>query len=143
MTKRIDQRQVRRRSEDLARRQDEYEMIAMRMLLLIMTLGCLGLSGCRTAPVQPKIGLPEDATAMKAEVAQHIPIGTAVEEAKAIMEESGFECSYSIGYNESPCLYCIRTRSMGLLVVRQWKVYIYHDGSAVTDIVASYGVVGT
>jgi hypothetical protein len=93
------------------------------------TLCCLALIGCQT----PKMTLYDDGAAMQRQVAQLVPPGTSVAEAKKVMKENGFNCSERTppkhppadgteGPSEEPYLLCEYSGMAGIFGNYQLKV---------------------
>jgi hypothetical protein len=80
-----------------------------------------------------------DKEQMEAEVKKYISIGMPLEEAKRIMEESGFRCSED--WCEPPCLSCLASTPVNFLMVDEISIRLYHEKGVVTGLeVLCYGL---
>jgi hypothetical protein len=96
-------------------------------------LGCFSLfcaaltvTSCRsTQTASQSIALHSEEVAMKAEILQHIPLGTPIEEAARIMRVNGFDCSLVDVYgNDPPFLFCDLHKTERWPVSRRWMISI-------------------
>lgn len=119
-------------------------------MALIVTVGCVGL-GIVIARRGPTAGLT-DAHEMKRAIREHVPIGTAIEEAKAFMEAEGFRCDREhtnqmfTGDGETRVgldfVLCERSEPAGILEVRFWHVALVVAEEKVTEILVDTAVFG-
>lgn len=66
-------------------------------------------------------------------VLKYIPLGTAIEQAKAVMEAHGFRCSSD--NQEGRCrLVCVASRNIRLMVADVIRVSLYHEAGRITDV---------
>lgn len=92
-----------------------------------ITLCCLALIGCQT----PKMTWYDDGAAMQRQVAELVPPGTPVAEAKKTMKDNGFDCSERTPPKnqpadaiEEPCLLCQYSQMAGIFGHYQLNVKI-------------------
>jgi len=107
----------------------------------------------------------DDPVVMKSVLAEHVPHGTPVADARRFMESEGFDCrECSNGsfiertwfgdreprYDGIDFTDCDRVQNLGiykgsfggLLMSRNWRVALVNDGNAVTDILVSHYIDG-
>lgn len=87
------------------------------MKSLVTLLVLLGVVGCRLS--EP---LPLDLVQAKKIIAEAVPPGTPVEEAKRRMEGRGFQCKIMPALGQQGSYLSCYTTGPGILVVRQWGV---------------------
>jgi hypothetical protein len=94
-----------------------------------ISLCCLSLLGCQT----PRLTFYDDGATMQRQVAELVPPGTTLPEAKKVMKENGFNCSEhtppkhppadgSEGSSEEPCLLCEYSQMTGIFGSYQLNV---------------------
>lgn len=89
---------------------------------------------------------------MKAAILKHVPPGTTIEDAKAFMQQEGFQCEREYtnqmftGDGEThqglDFTYCERSQSEGLLEVRIWGVALVVADGKITEVFVRSGVFG-
>jgi hypothetical protein len=120
--------------------------LARIVLLLSALAGCKGSPSPPPAPppglatVTPHIELSSDNQTFAAHVAQVIPRGTHIMEAKRILEANGFRIDWGDG-EDSQFLVAARSEPMGFSTSLEYRVTVYYEGDAVTSVTArSYGL---
>jgi hypothetical protein len=101
-------------------------------LFLWAFAGCFTLPNL--SPPRTSMQLRFDNDAMRFEVLKYLSIGMPIENAKRIMEESGFKCHDS--WFEGPsCLNCVAVYRMHhLFISDQIHVSLFHESGQVSDI---------
>jgi hypothetical protein len=118
--------------------------IGSRLSLALLLCGGFTLAGCRSPqPTIQPISLCSNESVMKAEVLQHIPVGTSIQDAERIMKQSGFECSFveADGTNP-PFLFCDIHKTEKWPVSRRWMISIQYTQDEVTDVTVGTGLIG-
>jgi hypothetical protein len=82
-----------------------------------------------------------DKEEMRAEVLKYLCVGMPVENAKRIMEDSGFECEES-DFDGPSFLRCSAVYKSHLLLGDEIFVDVYHESGVVTDIKVNCHCVG-
>lgn len=70
---------------------------------------------------------------MRAEVLSHVPVGTSLEEARAVMKRNGFVCQ-AADDGSPPALICTKRRQSGPELAYEWRIELRHDGQKVTGV---------
>ena len=120
-------------------------MFLLRFAAASLAFAALMMAGCRSAlpSAGPSITLQVDETAMKAEILQHVPIGTPVEDAQRIMVASGFDCAYLHADGDGPpALFCSISKIEDWPVSRRWMISLYTDHGKVTSVDVGTGLIG-
>jgi len=108
---------------------------------VIMICALAVLAGCVASRGKRSMKLIEDPALVKKLILKEIPVGTRVEDAKAIMEANEFDCRF-VALDERPHLYCVREEGISLLVGGKWQVLIPHEGGLTKGVAVTYGRVG-
>jgi hypothetical protein len=83
-----------------------------------------------------------DNEAMRAEVMKYVSAGMPIENAKRIMEDSGFKCEDSF-FTGPPCVRCSAVSGThGIFLADEVFVLLYHEAGKVTDIKVDCHTVG-
>jgi len=111
--------------------------------LIPLTFLCI-LAGCASLP---SIGEPRtsmelifDKDAMQAEVLKYLSPGMPIENAKRIMEDSGFKCENSLSMGP-PAVSCVHA-SHHFLMIDEIQVLLYHEAGKLTKIEVDCGTIG-
>ena len=89
----------------------------------------------------------EQPALMESTLVKHIPIGTALADAKGFMEREGFECSVtrngSLSSREGiDYIYCDRHDPVDTWVSRRWQIVLVLEDDNVADVRVSHGLIG-
>ncbi|WP_373540308.1 hypothetical protein [Chamaesiphon sp.] len=129
-------------------------------LALSLALVYLPINMSRLFLSEDKIALSEDPDVVEREILRIIPIDSAIDGAKQMMEKNGFGCKFIKNgefarvrtdrnapggsrqqvYRNVDYLYC--DASQGFLVQRRWQLAIIHVGKQVKSVAVSTGLVG-
>lgn len=108
-----------------------------RIVLGVFLLISSGCATTHTAASKGKLRLHDDDKRMMAEVDAAIPVGTPIQEAQHILEESGFQCEHmemDPELKEGPVLRCRAQFSrQALLMDNVVFVWLKHDRGLVTN----------
>jgi hypothetical protein len=75
-----------------------------------------------------------DSEAMRVEVLKYLSIGMPIENAKRIMEDSGFKCHDSWWVADPSCVDCLAVYAAHFMFSDEIRVFVYHEAGHVTDI---------
>jgi hypothetical protein len=119
-------------------------MVQSRLGGVLLLCAGLTLAGCRSAqPNGQSISLHADETAMKAEILQHIPIGTPVHDAERIMIANGFDCSFvDADGDDPPFLFCDIYKAEKWPVSQRWLISFEYVEDKVTSVGVGTGLIG-
>jgi hypothetical protein len=121
---------------------DFFALLAIQVAMLGIACNSVRMSNTNTGS-KGSMRLLEDTKEMEGEVLKCIPIGTSWQDARAIMEQNGFDCSISYeGGAGAPHLYCVLERVWKQPVVRKWQIRIDYDRGGVSSVVVSSGLIG-
>lgn len=122
--------------------------------LLLMLISLLPFSSCRSPDGSRRLGLfnfaakeppplefVEDEDEMLQRVLTYVPPGTSFVQAEKLMKAAGCTCSFRED-EDGPYLYCHFTKSVALMVVKDWGVYIHIVDGRVNWVTVSFGYVG-
>lgn len=113
-------------------------LINMFLAVLCVVTGCRSSHNSASGPVT----LHEDDVSTKQEVLRHIPIGSSVDDAQALMEKSGCTCA-KYSDEDGRYLYCYHEKSVKLTYGRIWKIFFYYNNDGViTKVSVTTGLVG-
>jgi hypothetical protein len=123
-------------------------MVPQMIALIACAMTLLAISACHNPQSQidpkhdPMIALSDDTEATRRDLLKCIPVGSKISDAKKILEEDGFVCSYDKANNDQDCLYCVIQKTWRGPVVGKWQVQLLYDHAVVTDAIVSHGLVG-
>ncbi|NEO84148.1 MAG: hypothetical protein F6J87_07835 [Spirulina sp. SIO3F2] len=129
------------------------------IFLILLAPISISLSSCAKNQTK-QLDIYEDPDLMEEEIGRLIPLGSSVEQARKVMELSGFECEYfengsfarvrnahdspggmdATYYDGVDGLYCQFHR--GVFVETRWQSLIAHEEGKVTVIAVSVGLIG-
>jgi hypothetical protein len=126
----------------------------MRILTGLLFIACTGVFGCqgvspaligqdqRNEPLQEAIfnqanlQSPQEGICLTspAPVLLEIPVGSPVENARAVMQRHGFQCADRVTADNRPFLSCTASKRTSWVTGNSIRVEIYYQGGEVTDL---------
>jgi hypothetical protein len=119
------------------------DSLLVTILLIALFAGCHDEQLTNNHSGKSGMRMLEDSGDMQKEVLTLVPVGTSIEQARAIMEKNGFDCSLSQDEESgAKRLYCVLERTWKWPVSRKWQIRFQYDDTGVTKILVDSGLVG-